>query len=148
MQQHPRGNGLAQLGLAFARPGKTDGPDIRAGVERQLEFAGRGHIHAIDQRAHKAHQRRHGIGLDGVVQVHALRQHLAHCMDARSDQGTVVSVERRLADPLSQHGKRQTADLQFIAGCVESIHILLSSVDGPACHWGCAAAADSPSSVF
>ena len=63
IDQHPRRNRLAQLGLALARPGETDFLRIGAGIERQLEFARRRDIDAVDQPRHVADQRRHGVGL-------------------------------------------------------------------------------------
>ena len=59
---------------ALPRPRKADALRIRAGVERDGQFAARGDVESIGQAGHVADERRHRIGLDRVVNLHGFWQ--------------------------------------------------------------------------
>ncbi len=147
MQQHARGHGLTQLGRTLARPRKSYAQRVCASIQRQLELAGRRHVHAIDQRAQKAHQGCHGVSLDGVVQAHARRQNQPHGRDARRDQRPVIGIKRRLTHPLGKPRQGQAADPQLGTRGIKAIHDPASNVGDRACHWDCAAGACPPTAA-
>ena len=102
VQQHPRGDGLAQFRFALAGAREADLARIGAGVQRHLQLAGGSHVDAVDQLRHEAHDGRHRIGLHRVVQPDAGGQRRAKLVDAPAQQAAVVGEERRLADALGQ----------------------------------------------
>lgn len=59
IDQNAGSSGLPEFRLAFARPGKADFTRIGAGIERDLQFASRGNVDAIDQPGHIADHSRH-----------------------------------------------------------------------------------------
>ena len=124
---HAGGDRPAQFGRALAGTGKADVAWIETGVQRGRQFAARGDVEAVGQSRHVLHHCRHRIGLDRVVQLELRRQGAAHGGHARRDQGAVIRIEGRAADPLGQARQGDAAYQQFAAGDGK---LLLRCVDG------------------
>ena len=95
------GDSLAQLRELLAGPGETDPRGRRRGVQRVAQLRPRCHVETVDLAAQVLQQRRHRVGLDGVVEPDVRRQRRAQLV-ARARSTPVVGEERRAADPLGQ----------------------------------------------
>ena len=122
VDEHPRCHRLAQLDLALAGAGEADLGRVGAGVQRDLELARRGHVDPVHQPRHAADERRHGVGLHGVVQLDGWRQRGAQRADAVDEGGPVVGIERRAADPLDELRQRDAAEHELAADAAELRH--------------------------
>ncbi len=60
------------------------------------------------------HHGRHRVGLHRIVQLDFRRQAAPQPRHALSQAGTVVGIERRLADAFGQTAQRHAADLQAV----------------------------------
>ena len=113
IDQYAGCNCLSQLLATFSGAGKADVSWICTAVEGNLQFAARGHINAVDQRCHVAHQRRHRVGLHRIVQLNRRRQRGAQLRYTIGKQFPVIGIKRCLPDALCEAGERDSADDKF-----------------------------------
>ena len=113
VEHYAGGQCLHQFLVPFARACEADAGGGHAGVERFGHFASGGDIESVDQRCKMPEQRRHRVGLDGIVQANCRRQRGAQRRNALADQLTVVGVKRRAAGACSQTAERYAAYAQF-----------------------------------
>ena len=83
---------------------------VDARIQRDGQFAGRGHVESVHQRRHVSHESGHRIRLDGVVDLNLRRQDLAQQRHSRLQGGAVIGVERRRSDARGESAQGQAAN--------------------------------------
>jgi hypothetical protein len=104
-----------ELGVGLAGPGEADlvARDVRG--ERDLELAARGDVEAVHLPGHVRDDGRHGIGLDGVVQLEVRGQRGPQLLHPAVHHRAVIDIKRRVADLGGDLGEPAPADHEAIA---------------------------------
>jgi hypothetical protein len=92
LQGDPGGDGGNQFWRTLTRASKADIGRIHPGIQRHLHFSQRSDIQAIDLPGKMLDQRRHRIGLDGIVQFDRGRQNPPQPGYPLIDQAAVIGI--------------------------------------------------------
>ena len=112
---HDAGRGRGrQFPRRLAGPREADGAGLDTGVQRHPHLPQGGHVQTVHLGGDELDHRRHGVGLDRIMQMYVRGQGSAEGFDPPAYGLAFVGVERCAPHPLCQLRHRQAADVQAI----------------------------------